>query len=82
MTTDRLLVNNVDDREFMTILFEAMYIDCRACGKPFDAKLTHIINECQLAYQTVGKACVCHYSTIIPPSGNLHRIGNFGLTDS
>ena len=25
MITDRLLVNNVDDREFMTILFEAMY---------------------------------------------------------
>ena len=31
--------------------------------------------------QAVGKACVCHHSTIIPPSGKLLRIGNLGLTD-
>ena len=31
--------------------------------------------------QTVGKACVCHHSTIIPPSGKLLRIGNLGLAD-
>lgn len=31
--------------------------------------------------QAVRKACVCHHSTIIPPSGKLLCIRNLGLTD-
>ena len=31
--------------------------------------------------QAVGKACMYHHSTIIPPSGKLLRIGNLGLAD-
>ena len=31
--------------------------------------------------QTVGKACVCHHSTISPPSVKLLCISNLGLPD-